>query len=79
MSFTTLKEEEKKNSPRGEMHPNYAMLVLCRARPGKAVDGGGGGGGLTLLALLLTQELEYGGEIFIGVTARAHHTVHLMG
>lgn len=21
------------------MHPNYSRLVLCRARPGKAVDG----------------------------------------
>lgn len=31
------------------------------------------------MTLLLTQELEYGGEIFIGVTARTHHTVELMG
>lgn len=36
MSFTTL--ENKKRSW-GETHPNYAMLVSCRARPGKAVDG----------------------------------------
>lgn len=30
---------KKKKSPCGEMHPNYAMLVLCRAGHGKAVDG----------------------------------------
>lgn len=36
-SFTTLK-----NKVLGaEMHPDYAMLVLCRARPGEAVDGVG--------------------------------------
>lgn len=32
-------QERKKKSPCGEMHPNYAMLVLCRAGHGKAVDG----------------------------------------
>lgn len=32
-----------------------------------------------LLTLLLTQELEHGGEIFAGVTACAHHPVDLMG
>lgn len=29
----------EKERPQGEMHPHYAMLVLCRAGPGKAVDG----------------------------------------
>lgn len=57
---------------------------------GKAVDRRAGwreGGGqreggtlptLLLLAVFLTQELENGGEIFIGVTARAHHAVNLV-
>ena len=59
------------------MHPNYAMLVLCRARGLARLWTGWR---LTLLlALLLTQELEHGGEIFIGITTSAHHTVHLMG
>lgn len=71
MSFRTLKRKHK--SPCGKMHPNYAMLVLCRA---EAVDGVETD---ILLSLLLTQELEYGGEIFSGVTACTHHTVDLMG
>lgn len=33
------KKQKTKNSPQGEMHPIYSMLVLCRARSGKAVDG----------------------------------------
>lgn len=81
LSLLHFSQNFERESPRGEMHPHYAMLVLCRARPDRAVDGGGR---LTLLALallllLLTQELEYRGEIFIGITTCAHHTIHLMG
>lgn len=55
-----------------------------RPATGKAVDGRAGGEGgslptLLLLALFLTQELENRGEIFIGVTTRAHHAVNLVG
>lgn len=58
------------------MQPRYVGPVHGQARPGQVVDGWRR---KSLAALLLAQELEHGGKIFIGVTASAHHTVDLMG
>lgn len=61
------------------------MLVLWRGQQLARLWTGGREAGrlqtllLLLLAVFLTQELENRGEIFIGVTTRAHHAVNLVG
>lgn len=76
MSFTTLKKSKEKTKRKSwgwnAPPPNYTSVGPGLARLWT-------GWGLTLLTLLLTQELEYGGEILAGVTTCTHHTVDLMG
>lgn len=60
---------KKKESSQGDGHPNFTTTVLSRDRSQRR---------LPLLAVLLTQELENGGEIFIGITTCTHHTVDLV-